>query len=186
MNNRKRWSMCLLLCVVLVAALPTVALAASRARLTCGLGFDSARDSTEARWRGTWSIPTAGGAATLMVGVYSERPYKAPAVQGHPVDKGYDDEQLTLSPSTHVMVDIFDWLDRSHKLFSFEGTLAQLTVLDGVQVALDQPFGVVVKIPLNVPAGMTWWMGRMEVVMGNNRCHADIWLLQGFAPTHTS
>jgi hypothetical protein len=36
---------------------------------------------------------------------------------------------------------------------------------------------------LTVPAGTTWWGGRMGVVMGGYRCHADMLLLESIAFT---
>lgn len=182
-NNRKRWIMCIsLLCAVLSAALPAAALAAPAYRLTCGLSFDSAHDSTEAHWRGIWSMPTTGGDAILVAGVYSEAKLTSPSFGLMEEPQEHLEQPPILSSSSHVMIDIYDWMDRSRKLFTFEGTLAELMALSGGQTAFYGPYGVSVRIPLSVPAGSTWWAGRMEISMGNKRCHADIWLLQGFAP----
>ena len=64
-------------------------------------------------------------------------------------------------------------------LFSFEGTLAQLMALVGGQTAFSGPYGVVIRIPLNVPGGNVVWVGRMDFVQGGYRCHADMFLFQG-------
>ena len=89
-------------------------------------------------------------------------------------------EDLTLSPGAQVTVKISDALDPSRVLFSFEGTLAELMVaLVGGQTAFGGPYGVVIRIPLNVPAGNVLWVGRMDFIQGDYRCHADLFLFQG-------
>lgn len=168
----------MLLCVILAAALPAVVSAAPGERLTCGLSFDSAHDATECVFkRGLYTIPSSGGDVTLQVGIYSEHMVDHPPTFGSNL-LGYW-SGLTLSSSTHVMIEIYNGLDRSTKLFTFEGTLADLLALPGGGVAFAGPYGVLVRIPLTVPAGTTWWSGRMEVVMGGYRCHADILLFEG-------
>jgi len=189
--NRKWLTVALVVCILVAAALPAAVLAGYGGRLTCGLSFDSAHDDTEARWRGrVWTIPPTGGNATLLVKAYADNWDRTGAFEDMP-QALFDvlaedcrptltkDEELTLSPEAHVMVSIHDSLDPSHKLFFFEGTVADLVALAGGRVTFSGPFGVVVRIPLTVPAGVTLWAGRMELTQGGYRCHADIYLLQG-------
>ncbi len=190
--NRKWLTVVVLGCMLAAAALPPVAMAGVGARLSCGLSFDSARDSTECWWRHIWSIPAAGGDATLLIAAYAEnRWFTLEELEGvslalsdvhageyQPGDK-LKEEDLTLSPGAQVIVKIFDQADPSHVLFSFEGTLAELMALSGGQTVLGGRYGAVVRVPLSVPAGNVLWVGRMEVTQGGYRCHADVFLVQG-------
>ncbi len=192
--NRKWLTLVVLVGMVMAVALPPVALAAPYSRLSCGLGFDSAHDSTECVWRILWQIyriPAAGGDATLLIGTYVDRRFGVSDDGGMSValpDAGdaelqppqkTDGEDLALSLGAHVTVKIYDYADPSHMLFSFEGTLAELMALSGGQTAFAGPYGVVIRVPLTVPAGNVMWVGRMEVMQGGYRCHADLFLCQG-------
>ncbi len=73
--NRKWLTVVVLVCMLAAAVLPPVSAAAFYSPISCGLGFDSAHDSTECVWRILWNIyriPAAGGDATLLIGAYSE------------------------------------------------------------------------------------------------------------------
>ncbi len=180
--NRKWLAVVVLVCILGAAVLPGAVSAGWSSHITCGLGFDSAHDSTECWWRGVYSIPAAGGDATLLVGAYAENWDRVKGSDSEPealAPVGVDVENLTLSPSAQVSVILFDWLNPGNVLFSFQGTLEGLMAVAGGQIAFDGPHGVVIRIPVSVPAGRTLWVGRMELVQGGYRCHADLYLFQG-------
>jgi hypothetical protein len=181
--NKKWLTVAVLVCMLAAAALQGVSSAARFRNLSCALGFDSAHDDTECWWRGLYSIPAAGGSATLLLGAYVENrrfTNDSGSIAGEYRPEGLPDwEDLTLSPGALVTVKIYDYLDRSRVLFSFQGTLAELTTLAGGITAFSGPYGVVVRIPLDVPAGNVVWVGRMELTQGGYRCHADTFLFQG-------
>jgi len=190
--HRKWLTLAVLVGMLVAAAVPGGAAAGPYSPLSCGLGFDSAHDSTECWWRTLYSIPAAGGAATLLVGAYVEHGQKAAENEGSVPPAAFEDvgdydartakyksEDVTLSPGAQVKVRVYDFLDPGRVLFSFEGTLAELMALARATAAFGGPYGVLIRIPLLVPAGQTLWIGRMDLVQGGYRCHADVFLLQG-------
>ena len=81
--NRKWLTVAVLVCMLAAAALPGGAVAYWRSPLSCVLGFDSGHDATESRWHNMWSIPAAGGDATLLVGGVREEPADGKRFWGH-------------------------------------------------------------------------------------------------------
>ncbi len=187
--NRKWLAFVVLVGMLLAAIAPGGAAAGWWSPLSCGLGFDSAHDSTECWWwRGLYSIPAAGGNATLLVGAYAEhwqigQSGQVPSSEGAarewiPETKiSFDD--VTLSPTAQVTIKLYDSLDPSRMLFSFQGTLAELMALVRAETAFSGAYGVLIRIPLLVPAGQTLWIGRMDLVQGGYRAHCDLYLVQG-------
>jgi len=172
----------LLLCLVVAMVLPTAALAGEVNRISCSLRFDSGNDASENRGGRYYFIPASGGDVTLLVGVYAENHLKVGNTdwvgQAAPV-QFTSGEVVWLSPSAYVSIRFFDQADPSHILFQFQGTLAELTAMNGAQVVFDGRDGVLVRIPLHVDAGSTWWVGRMNVVQGGFLAHCDVNLIMG-------
>ncbi len=132
--------------------------------LSATLMFEDATDDTELDFDsiagGTfYRMPVEGGDAILIVGVYAEHPNAV-------IDR--------------VRIRIHDRLDPSNVGYSFDGTWDELADEPGAEVQFASETGVVVRIPLQVPAGLTWWMCKIEAwTPEGQRAHGDRQLIVG-------
>ncbi len=145
---------------------------------TCMIAFDSEHDDTEPQksaqfYLAYYSIPATGGQATLVLGMHAfDTRRLGPTTPFLPTER--------VDELSYVRVRIADRDDPARVLFEYSGSVAGLLGRPGVQVAYSGLRTALVKVPLQVPAGLAWWQGRMDVVTVDGRTgHDDTALIAG-------
>jgi len=171
------------------------------ATVTCILAYESENDDTENRFDlraggDFYSMPPAGGQAILLMGGYLDFP---PCLQGTPFASAiiqflqdfpiinqaldmlrYWGIDIRLRELVHVKVSIWDREDPSNVLYEFDGDIVEFLSQPDIEVVFGGWRAVLVKKVLDVPAGNTWWQGKMEVTASNSwEGHDDTALIMG-------
>jgi len=179
----------LLIAVALVAILPAAVSAGVAKPVSAGMRFvgGPVEGRVDKRIGQYFSMPAAGADVVVRFGAYSGQtsgqPVQVSAADVGSFDFGSDAVGCPGAPSgapiSRVSVRIYDRENPGRVLFSFQGDPAAFAGQAGSEAKTSTPWCVVVSMHIPVPAGQTWWIGRIEVTAGNSTGHADVALIQG-------
>jgi hypothetical protein len=134
-----------------------------------------------------FSMPASGGEVVVRFGAYSGlaagHSVQSPGADVGGIDFGQDTVGCPGAPSgapiSRISVRLYDRENPGRVLYSFQGDPATFAGQAGSEAKTNSPWCVVVTMQIPVPAGQTWWIGRIEVTAGNSTGHADVALIQG-------
>lgn len=180
----------------LVAVLLFALTGCEAVRPTCFLGYDSGNDITELRQDPRaggdyYTMPADGGQVTLLLGGYLEidlpvqptltgSPFGVTVQSEFPGFPELPDDLPSPGAIERLTARVWDREDPARVLFEFDGTLEELVQLPGVAVSFSDDEAILVKTTLDVPPGVTWWMGRLTARAAHGTTgHDDTSLIAG-------